>query len=252
MILLKTEAPIINDCAADGGRTAVFSQGFRASGKIPLQYRKQFDQAIAHHLDRQGGEDQAENPGHHVDSGFAEHLGNRLGQRESQRRCQRNDQSVADQCRQLQEILRPVGIDHHGGHGRRAGQQRNGQRHHADAGTCRGILDFLDVGARFGGLCVQHRQRRGQQQHAATDLETGQRNVEKLQQLQAQQRADGNDGKRGERSRDNGAPPQILRKPLCVMDEEGNDGNRIGNCQQRQQGFDVHENFGGERWRDFT
>jgi hypothetical protein len=57
-----------------------------------------------------------------------------------------NHHAVAHQCGVLPEGLCAVGVDHHGGHGGRAGEQRDGQRHHGNAGARSGLLDaFLQV-----------------------------------------------------------------------------------------------------------
>ena len=74
--------------------------------------------------------------------------------------------------------------------------------------------------AAFGRLGVEHLQRRDQQQHAAADLERGQRDAEELDDLQARQRADGNHDKGAERGDADRALALLAAETLGEVDEE--------------------------------
>ena len=90
----------------------------------------------------------------------------------------------------LPDAARLIGINHHGRHGGRPRQQRNGQGHHGNAIALGrffgGRLQCGAMGAVFSRAGVEHIHRAQQQQQAATDLKALQRDIEKLQNLQAQ------------------------------------------------------------------
>jgi hypothetical protein len=97
----------------------------------------------------------------------------------------------------------------------------------------------------LGRLGVEHLQRRDQQQHAAADLERGQRDAEELDDAQAGQGADGDDDEGADR-RDADRPPTLLAaETACEMDEERNHADRIDDRQQREQRLqDFHRQAG--------
>ena len=78
-----------------GGKSALTSQA-----------GKKLEQAQGHQFHRERRQDQAHQPGHHIDAGLAQHPRNRVGQRKRQGGGQADHHAVAHQGRQLQETLR--------------------------------------------------------------------------------------------------------------------------------------------------
>jgi hypothetical protein len=103
----------------------------------------------------------------------------------------------------------------------------------------RRLLRARGVGLGLGGLGVEHVHRADQQQHAAAHLKALQRDVEELQNLQAQQRTGRNHANDAERRRADGAAPLRRGKALGVVDEERHDGQRVDDGQQGDEGLDV-------------
>ena len=113
------------------------------------------------------------------------------------------------------------------------------------------VFHLVRVRLGLGRLGVEHVQRADQQQHAAADLEAGQRDAEKIQDLQAQQRAGGNHHKGAERRRSRSCGVRCSRrKALRVVDEKRHDGQRIDDGQQRDQRFEVHRSVSPGRAGD--
>ena len=144
----------------------------------------------------------------------------------------------------LPDGTRLIGIDHHGGHGGRPGQQRNGQRHDGNAVALGGLFDAGCqsgiVGALFGRACVEHVHRADQQQQTAADLKALQRDIEELQNLQPQQGADRNHAERCKGGGANGLPALLGVEAGRVVDEEWDDGQRVDDGDQGDQRLDIH------------
>ena len=132
-----------------------------------------------------------------------------------------------------------LGVDHDGGDRCRTGQQRNGQRHDSDAGPGVGaagaVVDI--VGTRFRGLGVQHLDGAHEQQQTSANLEGRQRDTEELQDLQAEQRADGNHQERRDCSGARCLPALRRGEVAGEVNEERDDADWIDDGQQGDQGF---------------
>ena len=217
--------------AADDVVVASVAHGQRTAGG---EHREQLHQAVRHHLDREGGQQQAHQPRHDVDAGAADDAGDAAGQAERDPDRQADDDAVADQDRDLPPVARLLGVDDHRRDRRRAGEQRDRQRHDRDrvAGVDL-VAAFGEVaGAAFGRLRVEHLQRRQQQQHAAADLERGERDAEELDDAQPGDGADGDDDEGADRGDADRAAPLLAAEAFGEMDEERQHADRIDDRQQ--------------------
>ena len=144
----------------------------------------------------------------------------------------------------LPDGARLIGVDHHGGHGCRPRQQRNGQRHHGNAVALGGFfhtgLQRAGVGPVFCRARVEHVHGAEQQQQAAADLKALQRDIEELQNLQTQQGTHRNHAERRKRCGANGLPALVCVEACRVMDEKRNDGQRVDDGNQCDERLQVH------------
>ncbi len=141
-------------------------------------------------------------------------------------------------------MVRVAGINDHRTDGGRACEQGDGERHHGHAGPVGGFFHL--VTGRFGGagFGVEHADGADEQQHAAADLKRRDGNAEKMQQVSTDQRADGDDQKRRDRSDEDGSLLLLPRETLGEQNEKGNDTQRIDDRQQGDQGLDQIHGFG--------
>ena len=132
-----------------------------------------------------------------------------------------------------------VGINHHGGHGGRAGQQGNGQWHHRNAVAHGGFFGARFqralIRAGFGRPRIEHVHGADEQQQATADLKAFQRNIEEIQHLQPHQRTGSNHHKRAEGGGADGLGFLLRIKPLGVVNEKRHDGQRVHDGDQGDQ-----------------
>ncbi|MPM95203.1 hypothetical protein SDC9_142356 [bioreactor metagenome] len=85
-------------------------------------------------------------------------------------------------------MLGAICVDDDGTDRARAGQQRDGQRHHRNTRTRAGFVRFFGGAARAVRLGIEHLEGQKEQQQPTTDLQRGNGDAENTQQHLAEQR----------------------------------------------------------------
>ena len=101
-----------------------------------------------------------------------------------------------------------------------------------------GIAGFIHTGFGFRRLGVEHIDGTHHQQHAATNLETGQGDAEKRQNAQTQQGTGHQHHQHGKTRDADCFLSQRRIKALRDVNEKGNAGQRIHQCEQGHQGLE--------------